>query len=85
MVQYYEYLIKAKNKMMKWISTIKEDLDAAGRKQADITDRKMFKHKVLIGKLIRRKNSRRLMRQSDGSLFRENGHKKLVQNYGCFK
>lgn len=40
MVEYYEYLIKAKTKMMKWISTIKEDLDAAGRKRSDITDRK---------------------------------------------
>lgn len=72
MVQYYEYLIKAKTKIKKWISKIKEDLDAAGRNRADITDRKTFNYKVLIGKLIRRKSARRLMRQSDGSLYREN-------------
>lgn len=46
MVQYYEYLIKTKTKMMKWISTIKEDLDAAGRKQVDIKDRKIFMIKL---------------------------------------
>lgn len=58
--------------MIKWVSVIKEDLDAAVRKRSVITDRKVFKHKVMIGKLIRKKSARRLMRQSDGSLFREN-------------
>lgn len=35
-VQIYENLGKAKTEIIKWISAMKKDLDAAGIKQADV-------------------------------------------------
>lgn len=41
-----ENRIKAKADTMKWISAIKEDIDAVGIKRADISDRKTCRHYV---------------------------------------
>lgn len=45
---------KAKNKTTKWIFTKKENLDAAGIAQTNVTDRKTFRHNVFYWKIGQR-------------------------------
>ena len=58
-VEFYENRSKAKTETMKWISAIKEDLDAAGIIQADIVDRKTFRQKVFDWKVGQREKRKK--------------------------
>lgn len=40
MVECYENLREAKSQIVKWISVLKEDLDASGKTKPDISDKK---------------------------------------------
>lgn len=55
-----ENRIKAKADTMKWISAIKEDIDAVGIKRADISDRKTCRHYVfdwIVGQEVKLKET----------------------------
>ena len=58
-VEFYENRSKAKIETIKWIGAIKEDLKAAGIKQTDILDRKVFRKKVFDWKVGRRETFKR--------------------------
>lgn len=56
-----ENRIKAKADTMKWISAIKEDIDAVGIKRADISDRKTCRHYVfdwIVGQEVKAQGDR---------------------------
>lgn len=42
--EFQENRVQAKTEIVTWISTTKEDVDVAGMKQEDNTDRKTFRH-----------------------------------------
>lgn len=63
--------------IINWISTIKEDIDAAAISQVDISDRKPFRQMLLYGKVGQRVKRKRTVTVG---LVREREH---IQKYFC--